>query len=74
MPRIVNVHEAKTHLSKLLDEVQYGDEIIVAKNGKPYAKLVRIGARPKRELGFLRLKVPDTFFDPLPDEELNAWE
>jgi prevent-host-death family protein len=46
LPRVVNVHEAKTHLSKLLDEVRYGDEIILAKYGKPYARLVRIGSPP----------------------------
>jgi prevent-host-death family protein len=74
LPRVVNVHEAKTHLSKLLDEVRYGDEIILAKYGKPYARLVRIGSPPKRALGFLALEVPEKFCDPLPDEKLDAWE
>jgi prevent-host-death family protein len=71
----VNVHEAKTHLSRLLERVQAGEEIIVAKNGKPYARLVPLEPPPtKRELGFLHGQVTDAFFEPLPEEELAAWE
>ncbi len=78
----VNVHEAKTHFSKLLDRAHAGEEIIVAKAGKPYAKLVRFdGAnhekKKRREPGALKHlgPVPDSFFEPLlDDEELDAWE
>ena len=52
MTIIVNVHEAKTHLSRLLERAHAGEEIILAKAGRPYAR----------------------FFDPLPSEELDAWE
>ena len=74
----VNVHEAKTHLSKLLERVRAGEEIIVAKAGKPYAKLVPIAvsARPKRrQPGGLEDfgPIPDSFSEPLPDDELDAW-
>jgi len=77
MPEVVNVHEAKTHLSRLLDRVRAGEEIILAKAGDPYAVLVpyRV-AEPRREFGSLRgrLHVPDSFFDPLPESELGGWE
>jgi prevent-host-death family protein len=73
---VVNVHEAKTHLSRLLDRVHAGEEIILAKAGKPFARLVPINEnKPKRQPG--RLKgwvIPDSFFDPLPPEELKLWE
>ncbi len=74
MPKVVNVHEAKTHLSRLLEEVLAGQEIILAKGGKPCAKLVPIGPVPPRELGFLKMKIPPEFFEPLPEDELKRWE
>jgi prevent-host-death family protein len=75
----VNVHEAKTHLSKLLDRVRAGEEIVLAKAGKPYAKLVPVeppGKPKRRQPGSLKHlgPIPDSFFDPLPDDELDAWE
>lgn len=76
MTVVVNVHEAKTHLSRLLDRVHDGEEIILAKAGKPYARLVPVVAeKPRRQPG--RLKgwvIPDSFFEPLPPEELKPWE
>ena len=73
----VNVHEAKTHLSRLLVRVEAGEEIVIARNGKPVARLVghQSGARVRR-FGVLkgRLTVDDSFFDPLPESELAAWE
>jgi prevent-host-death family protein len=72
--RIVNVHEAKTHLSRLLDEVKAGQEIILAKMGKPYARLVPYDEASRVPLGFLRGEVGDEIFDPLPEEELSQWE
>ncbi len=76
---VVNVHEAKTHFSKLLDRAHAGEEIIVAKAGKPYARLVKIeeGPKPDRKPGRWPelANIPDSvWFDPLPDDELDAWE
>jgi prevent-host-death family protein len=73
MAEIINVHDAKTNLSRLLDRVRAGEEIILAKAGTPYARLVPLDRRP-RELGFLEGTVPERFFEPLPEEELQAWE
>jgi prevent-host-death family protein len=67
--KMVNVHEAKTHLSRLLDRAHAGEEIIIAKSGQPYARLVALaGQQPKREAGTLKGKVAlsDDFFEPLP--------
>jgi prevent-host-death family protein len=59
----VNVHEAKTHLSKLLERVEAGEEIVIARNGKPVAKLVAVPARKPREPGALkgRIWIADDF-------------
>ena len=72
--RQVNIHEAKTQLSKLIAE---GEEVVIARYGEPVARLVPI--RPpaaKRIPGSARgqFTVPNTFFEPLPDEILNAFE
>lgn len=67
----VNVHEAKTHLSRLLDRAHAGEEIIIAKNGEPYARLVPLpGRRPKRQAGTLagRARLMPDFFEPLPSD------
>ena len=74
MVRTVNIHEAKTHLSRLLEQVAAGDEIVIAKAGKPCARLVPMNANSERLLGFVKGKVTDAFFDDLPPEELAAWE
>jgi prevent-host-death family protein len=67
----VNIHEAKTNLSKLLERVALGEEVIIAKAGKPVAKLVPFDTEPKtRTLGSAKgeFVVPDDFNDPLPKE------
>jgi prevent-host-death family protein len=68
----VNIHEAKTHLSKLLERVALGEEVIIAKAGKPVAKLVPINGN-KREFKFGSAKgefvVPENFNDPDPEIE-----
>jgi prevent-host-death family protein len=67
----VNVHEAKTHLSRLLERVALGEEVIIAKAGKPVAKLVPVSTKPKKRiLGSARgeFVVPDDFNGPLPKE------
>jgi prevent-host-death family protein len=73
----VNIHEAKTHLSRLVDEVAAGAEIIIAKAGKPMARLTPI-SKPirKKRLGLLKgkIKVPDDFNSPLDEETLSAFE
>ena len=75
--RTVNIHEAKTHLSRLVDEVYSGEEIIIAKAGKPLAKLVALTATAKkRKLGILKgkLTAPEDFDAPLPEEVLASFE
>ena len=70
----MNVHEAKTHLSKLLKQVEEGEEIVIANAGKPVARMIPFaGVGEKRQLGFARgtFVVPDDFNDPLPDEILE---
>ncbi|HKB69856.1 MAG TPA: type II toxin-antitoxin system Phd/YefM family antitoxin [Thermoanaerobaculia bacterium] len=72
--KTVNVHEAKTHLSKLLKRVEKGEEIVIANAGKPVAKLVQISGLPqKRTFGSEagRFHVPEDFNDPLPDDILD---
>jgi prevent-host-death family protein len=70
----INVHEAKTQLSKLLDRAHAGEEVIISKGGKPYARLVPLEAPVPRKAGWLHGKLGDAFFEPLPDDELDAWE
>ena len=71
---VVNVHEAKTQLSKLLERIEAGEEIVIARAGVPVARLTPVEPPQKRTLGFVRAEVPESFFEPLPDEELDAWE
>ncbi len=72
----INIHEAKTHLSRLVEEVAGGVEIVIAKNGVPRAKLVPLGASRKVKFGVLKgkLRYPDDFDAPLPDELLALFE
>lgn len=70
----VNVHDAKTHFSRLLERAHAGEEIVIAKNGKPYARLVPLKQPKQREPGLLKGKLDDAFFEPLPEDELKAWE
>jgi prevent-host-death family protein len=75
MTAVVNVHEAKTHLSRLLERVHAGEEIILAKSGKPYARLLPIREEPlSRRPGRLTGRIGEAFFEPLPEEELSAWD
>ena len=73
---VVNVHEAKTHLSRLLVQVENGEEVVIARNGNPVARLSPVRKRAKREPDAFKgkLVIPESFFDPLPEEELRAWE
>ena len=74
--KVVNVHAAKSNLSKLIEEATKGEEIVIARGSEPVVKLVPVH-RPeaKRQFGSLkgRLVVPDDFMDPLTSEEDEAW-
>ena len=76
-PKNVNVHEAKTHLSRLLRRVERGEEIVIARAGRPVARLIPVG-RPKEEriLGLDRdtVVIADDFDAPLPDDLLAELE
>lgn len=74
---IVNIHEAKTHLSRLIERAAHGEDIIIAKAGTPKVRLVPMTAgdpvrQPGRFAGLL--EVTEAFFEPFPAEELGAWE
>lgn len=74
--RIVNMHEAKTHFSKLVDAVLHGSEVIIAMAGKPVAKLSPIIKKQKRRLGCLKgkVKIAKDFDAPLSEEILRDFE
>ena len=79
MMQTVNIHAAKTHLSRLLEAAAAGEEIIIAKAGTPVAKLGPLAAttgRRKRRLGLLagRVKIPKDFDAPLPSDVLESFE
>ncbi len=73
----VTIHQAKTHLSRLLEEVERGGEVVISRRDKPIARLVPIETkRPERVPGRLQgmITVGDEIFDPLPEDELRLWE
>lgn len=75
--RTVNIHEAKTHFSKLVDAAMHGKETTIAKAGVPAAKLVPItAAKSKRRFGVLKgkIKIAKDFDTPLPDNILKDFE
>ena len=72
-----NIHEAKTHFSKLVDTVMQGEEIVIAKAGKPAVKLVpMLSRKPELRFGVLKgkIKIADDFDTPLPDDVLAGFE
>ena len=71
---IINIHEAKTNFSKLLARVNSGEEIIIARSGKPCARLIPFNKEKKRTPGIAKGRVTDAFFEPLPEGELCKWE
>ena len=77
---VVNIHQAKTELSKLIARAEAGEAIVLARGNKPVAKLVALEAPKPTVRGYgshahLRGKIPDSFFfDPLPEDELKLWE
>jgi len=73
--KTVNIHEAKTHLSALLKLIEDGEEVIIARNGKPVAKLVDYKEKKKRRVGEQlkgKIKIADDF-DVLPDDIARAF-
>lgn len=72
----VNIHEAKTHFSKLLERVQQGEEVVIAKAGKPIARLVPVGPTVTRRVPGTargRVKISPNFDEPLPEENLEGF-
>jgi prevent-host-death family protein len=77
--RVVNVHQAKTHLSRLIDEAHAGETILLAKAGKPWARLMPLAPpAPQRIPGRLRnrgpLSQPNVLLEPMNPSELESWE
>jgi prevent-host-death family protein len=74
---ITTIHDAKTNLSKLIERAERGEEIIIARGKKPVVKLVPVEEAPKKRVpGLLkgRFEIPESFYDPLPPDELEAWD
>jgi prevent-host-death family protein len=71
---VFNVHDAKTNLSRLLERAAQGEEIVIARSGRPIAKLVRVAVEPRKP-GRLkgRIRVGPGFDEPLPEEVLAAF-
>ena len=76
MTKSVGVHDAKTHLSRLLDDVASGEDVVITRRGEPAARLVAVGVTRKRAFGVDRgrLVVPENFDAPLDPEVLRAFE
>jgi prevent-host-death family protein len=74
MERSITVYKAKTHLSKVLDDVEAGSAYIVTRNGTPCARIVPLGKPNRLPLGFVKGRVTGAFFEALPEAELAAWE
>jgi prevent-host-death family protein len=70
----VNVQEAKTRLSQLLAAAERGEEVVIARGGRPVVRLVPVDEPALRPVGFVAGQLPETFFEPLPDDELDRWE
>jgi prevent-host-death family protein len=78
MSKTVTIHEAKTNLSRLIKQACAGEEIVIARGKEPVVRLVPVEQSPKqrRVPGALKgvFTFDESFFDPLPPEELDAWE
>ncbi len=75
--KTVTIHQAKTNLSRLIERACQGEEIVIARGPEPVVRLVPIAdSKGRRQPGALRgkLRVGPEFFEPLPSEELAAWE
>ncbi len=77
MSTVINIHDAKTHLSKILSRVSTGEEIIIAKAGKPIARLTAFESKTaKRKPGSAKGKIiiSEDFYKPLPDDILDSFK
>lgn len=77
MATVINIHEAKTHLSRIVEEVAAGKEVVIAKAGKPMARLVPMKQGiTKKHLGLLKgkIKIPPDFNEPLPETIMRLFE
>lgn len=75
--KTVNIYDAKTHLSQLVERAAAGEDVVIARAGRPVARLTRLQKLPgKRRLGLLdgRFRIPDDFNRPLPEEVVRAFE
>ncbi len=72
----VTTHEAKTHLSKLIARALDGEEVVISRGSEPKVKLVPVEVKARRRAGILagKISLPDSFFDPMTEEELRLWE
>jgi prevent-host-death family protein len=73
----INVYAAKTHLSRLIDQVNAGEEVVITRHGRPVARLVPARAAKPRKPGLLEGKgywIADDFDAPLPDDLLDLFE
>ncbi len=72
----VTIHQAKTNLSRLIADALAGKDVVIARGSKPMVRLVPVEDCSKRKPGSLRGRIDlgPEFFDPLPDDELAAWE
>ena len=71
----MNIYDAKTQLSRLVDRAAAGEDVLIARAGKPVARLVAVEDAEPRHPGLLRsVTVPDAVFAPLSEDELAAWE
>ena len=72
----VNIHTAKTTLSDLVQKAERGEEVIIARRGKPVVRLIPISERPVRKAGRYKGKIScgDEIFEPLSDADLDLWE
>ena len=73
---VVSVREARNCLSRLLEQVEAGEDVIIARRGEPVARLVPFNSPGQRKFGAMkdRIVIDDSFHDPLPEDELKAWE
>lgn len=77
MKKVHSIHAAKTHLSRLVERAEAGDEVVIARGKTPVVRLTPIAAKvPRRRFGAMRgrARVTAAFFEPLPSDELARWE
>ena len=71
---IISIDEIQKNFDNLLNSVTKGDNVILVHQGEPVAKLEAIISGNKRKLGFIKGSLPESFFEPLPENEIQAWE